>query len=339
MSERLTLERIGELAGVSRATVSRVINNHPYIRPEVRERVLAVIAQTGYQPHQAARSLASSRTGLLGLVIPRVVQSLFADPYYPRLIRGISQACNERGFTLALFIFHTEDDERQLAAQVLRQGFLDGVLIAGSQTADPLIPLLLRNKRPFLVIGEPLEYPEASFVDVANRAGAETAVAHLVALGRRRIATITGRLDTAAGQHRRLGYAAALAAAGLPLDEALIAPGNFEAEMAYQATLALLPHQPDAIFAASDSMALAALRALAEVDVAAPDEVALVGFDDLAAAATAVPPLTTVRQPIRRLGTLAVETLLALLEEPEAGPRQVVLPTELIIRRSCGASL
>lgn len=339
VSERLTLERIGELAGVSRATVSRVINNHPYISEAVRERVLAVIAETGYQPHQAARSLASSRTGLLGLVIPRVVQSLFADPYYPRLIRGISQVCNESGHTLALFIFHTEDDERQLAPQVTRQGFLDGVIIAGSQTADPLIPLLLHAGRPFVVIGEPLEYPEASFVDVANRSGAATAVAHLLALGRRRIATITGRLDMAAGLHRRQGYGDALHAAGLPLDETLIASGDFEAEMAYQATLALLPHQPDAIFAASDSMALAAQRALAEAGVTVPDEIALVGFDDLAAAETAVPPLTTVRQPIHRLGALAVETLLALIEKPEEGPRRAVLPTELIVRRSCGASL
>ncbi|MEZ4641179.1 MAG: LacI family DNA-binding transcriptional regulator [Chloroflexota bacterium] len=340
MSERLTLEKIGELAGVSRATVSRVINDHPNIRPEVRQRVLDVIAETGYQPNQAARSLASKRTGLLGLVIPRVVQSLFTDPYYPRLIQGVSQACNESGHTLSLFIFHTEDDEQQLAPQVTRQGFLDGVIIAGVQRHDPLLPLLLRTNTPFVVIGEPLDEPQASFVDVDNRGGAYTAVSHLITLGRRRIATITGQLEMAAGQHRRQGYLDALQAHGLPVAETLIQQGDFEYERAYQATLALLPHKPDAIFAASDSMAWAALRALAEAGVQVPAAVAVVGFDDLATVGTAVPfgspTLSTVRQPIHRIGVLAVETLVDIIKQPQAAPRRVILPTELIIRESCG---
>ena len=341
MSGRLTLEKIGELAGVSRATVSRVINNHPNIREEVRQRVLAVITETGYQPNQAARSLASNRTGLLGLVIPRVVQAIFTDQYYPRLIQGISQACNENGKTLVLFIFHTEDDEQQLVPQVTRQGFLDGVIIAGLQTDDPLVEPLLRAKTPFVVIGEPLDYPQANFVDVDNRLGAYTAVSHLISLGRQRIATVTGRLDMAAGQHRRQGYAEALQDHGLPLDETLAVPGYFEQEAAYQATQELLPHHPDAIFAASDSMALGVLHALTAAGVQVPDDVAVVGFDDLAAVSTAVPPsllpLTTIRQPIRRIGALAVENLLDIIGQPDTPPRHVILPTELIIRQSCGA--
>lgn len=340
MDGKLTLEKIGALAGVSRATVSRVINHHPNIREEVRQRVLQVIADTGYQPNQAARSLASNRTGLLGLVIPRVIQALFTDLYYPRLIQGISQACNESGHTLALFIFHTEEEEQQLAAQVMRQGFLDGLIIAGLHFGDPLNQLLLAEK-PLLVIGEPLGYPQASFVDVDNRLGAYTAVSHLISLGRQRIATVTGRLDMAAGQQRRQGYLDALADHNLLIDEQLMGGGDFEPEKAYQATLQLLPNHPDALFVASDSMALSALRALADAGLRAPEDVAVVGYDDLTAGDTAVPltnpPLTTIRQPIHRMGVQAVETLLDIIKQPQAPPRRVILPTELIIRQSCGA--
>lgn len=341
MDGKLTLEKIGVLAGVSRATVSRVINDHPNIREEVRQRVLEVIAETGYQPNQAARSLASNRTGLLGLVIPRDIQELFTDLYYPRLIQGVSQACNERGNTLALFIFHTEEEEQQIAAQIMRQGFLDGVIIAGLHFGDPLNQLILSNK-PVLIIGEPLEYPHASFVDVDNQAGAYTAVSHLISLGHQRIATVTGRLDMAAGQQRRYGYLDALKEHNLPIDEQLIAAGEFEQGKAYQATVQLLPHSPDAIFVASDSMALGVLRALADAGLRVPEDVAVVGYDDLAPLDTAVPfistKLTTVRQPIRRMGMLAVETLLEIIKEPQGPPRRIILPTELIIRQSCGAA-
>ena len=341
MSGQLTLEKIGELAGVSRATVSRVINNHPNIREEVRQRVLDVIATTGYQPNQAARSLASNRTGLLGLVIPRVMQTLFTDFYYPRLIEGISQTCNEGGYTLALFIFHTEAEEQQLAARVTRQGFLDGVLIAGLHPDDSL-NRLLHSGRPVLVIGEPLDYPQASFVDVDNRAGAYTAVSHLISLGRQRIATITGQLEMSAGQQRRQGYLDALQDQNMTIDEALSVAGDFEPAKAYQATLDLLPHNPDAIFVASDSMALSTMQALADANLRVPEDIAVVGFDDLTVVDTAVPfilpPLTTIRQPIRRIGILAVETLLDIIKRPQAPPRRVILPTELIIRQSCGAA-
>ncbi|MAT97753.1 MAG: LacI family transcriptional regulator [Anaerolineaceae bacterium] len=341
MSGKLTLEKIGELAGVSRATVSRVINNHPNIREEVRQRVLAVIATTGYQPNQAARSLASNRTGLLGLVVPRVMQTLFTDLYYPRLLEGVSQACNESNYTLTLFIFHTEAEEQQLAAQIMRQGFLDGVIIAGLHL-DGSLNQLLHSGKPVLVIGEPLDYPQASFVDVDNRAGAYTAVSHLISLGHRRIATITGRLDMAAGQQRRQGYLDALQEYNLPIDEALIVAGDFEQEKAYRATLDMLPQNPDAIFVASDSMALSTLQALADAGLQVPEDVAVVGFDDLTLADTAVPfilpPLTTIRQPIRRMGVLTVETLLDIIKHPQAPPRRVILPTELIVRQSCGAA-
>lgn len=338
MDERLTLEKIGELAGVSRATVSRVVNDQPNVRPEVRERVLAVIAETGYQPNLAARSLASNRSGLLGLIIPRILHSLFTDPYYPRLLQGVTQVCNEYDVILSLFMFHSEDEETRLYPRVLRPGMLDGVVVVSSQEEDPLIARLAASDMPFIVIGRPTDATAVSYVDVDNVTGAETAVSHLISLGRRRIATITGRQDMSAGVDRLAGYRQALQTHDLPIDENLIAAGEFDEVAAYNALLRLLPQQPDAVFAASDAMALGALKALHAAGLDVPGDVAVVGYDDLPAAAIATPPLTTVRQPIRRFGALAVETLLDIIETGPEPPRHILLPTELVIRETCGGS-
>lgn len=336
MTDHLTLEKIGKLAGVSRATVSRVVNNYPNVRAEVRERVLQVIAQTGYQPNLAARSLASNRTGVIGLVIPRMVQALFTDPYYPRLIQGISQASNDNDYTLSLFLFHTADEEVKLATRLVRRGFLDGIIVAASLIDDPLLPHLIDANMPFILIGQPWQHPDVHYIDVDNLVGANTAVSHLIQQGRRRIALITGRQDMLASIHRKQGYRNALQKHGLPLDESLIANGDFEPETAYQAMQTLLFHQPDAVFAASDAMALSAIQAVKEAGLRVPEDIAVVGYDDLPAGQTAVPPLTTIRQPIGRIGALATHTLIDIINNPQKPTQHIVLPSELIIRESCG---
>lgn len=336
MARKLTLEKIAEMAGVSRSTVSRVVNNHNSVRPEVRQRVLAVIEETGYQPNLAARSLAARRTGILGLVIPRTVQSVFTDPYFPRLIQGISQACNASDYTLSLFLFHTEDEEQKLYPRVLRNGFVDGVIITSSVVDDVLIPQLSENNMPFVVIGRPTHAPSASFVDVDNLNGAKTAVNHLIRLGRKRIATITGPQNTVAGIDRLAGYREALNQRGYSIDDDLIIDGNFSESEAYRAMKKLLPQKPDGIFAASDAMAFGALRALREVQIQVPDEIGLVGFDDLPGASIGSLPLTTIRQPIRRTGAMAVDTLIDILDNGLEPPRRIILPTELVIRSTCG---
>lgn len=336
MTERLTLETIGEIAGVSRATVSRVVNDSPGVRPEVRERVLAVIQETGYQPHSAARSLASNRMGLISLVIPTSTQSLFTDPYFPRLIQGVTQSCNEHDITMSLFMLHSEDEEERLYPRVLNRGYVDGVILASFDRADPLVERLENNKMPFIMIGCPDESSNASYVDVNNEDGAYAVVTHLIRQGRSRIATIIGRQDMSSGIDRFNGYKAALTERGLPVDEELIVNGRFNEVEAYNAMLQLLPHKPDAVFVASDGMAYGALRALRQSNISVPDEIALVGFDDLPTSATSDPPLTTIRQPIRRMGNLAVDMLLDIINEGIAPPRRLVLPTELIIRQTCG---
>ncbi|GAB4536048.1 MAG: LacI family DNA-binding transcriptional regulator [Anaerolineae bacterium] len=333
----LTLEQIAKLSGVSRSTVSRVINNHPNVRPKVRQRVMQVIAETGYHPNPAARSLASRRSGIIGLVIPRAVQSLFTDPYFPRLIQGVAQACNVNDYTLSLFLFHTEDEEQKLYPRVLRTRLVDGVIIIASQIGDPLIPELINNCIPFVMVGRPYDLSDVSFVDVDNVVGAYTATSHLIRLGYKRIATITGPQNTTVGLDRRQGYLDALNDRGRSIDEALIVEGDFTESGGYAAMQRLLPHRPDAVFIASDTMAFGGLRALREAGLSVPDDVAVVGFDDLPMSALSDPPLTTVRQPIRRLGAQAIETLIDILTNGTQPPQRITLSIELVIRSSCAS--
>lgn len=337
-----TLEEVAKLAGVSRSTVSRVVNQHPNVRPEVRERVWEVIRKTGYQPHAAARSLATRRTRVIGLIIPQAVTTLFTDPYFPILIRGIADACNAHNYHLMLSLFSRrrvqESRARQdlLYQQVLRSRYLDGVVVSSAPLDDLIFPRLLEDGVPFVLIGR-YSHERASYVDVDNVVGARMAVEHLLRLGHERVATITGPLNMCAGQDRLEGYRQALAARGIPVDEDLIAEGDFTEQGGQAAMRRLLPHRPTAVFAASDMMAVGAIKVLREAGLRVPEDVAVVGFDDIPLASMVEPPLTTVRQPIEQLGSMAVELLVSLMENPgEETVHRVVLPTELVIRASCG---
>jgi LacI family transcriptional regulator len=302
---KLTIRQIAKLAGISRSTVSRVLNNHPNVNAQTRERVLQVIAETGFRPDPIARSLSSRRADIIGLVIPVTIRSLFEDPFFPRLMQGISQGCNNHDYTLSLFLLHTPEEEEKLYPRISRRQLLDGVIVTATRNRDPLIPQLLANRVPFVLHGRH-EDPRASFVEVDNVTGAHTAVTHLVRLGRRRIGLITGPSGSLAAEDRKRGYLNALLERRVPVDEDLIIHGDFTENSSYEAMQRLLPHEPDAVFVASDSMALGALRALRNAGKRVPEEVAVVGFDDMPQAATANPPLTTVRQPIQRAGALAV---------------------------------
>jgi LacI family transcriptional regulator len=315
-----------------------VLNDHPNVNPKTREQVLQVITETGFHPHPIARSLSSRRAGIIGLVIPVTIRSLFEDPFFPRLMQGISQGCNSHDYTLSLFLLHTPEEEEKLYPRISRRQLLDGVIVTATRNRDPLIPQLLANRVPFVLHGRH-EDPRASFVEVDNVIGAYTAVAHLVRLGRRRIGLITGPSSSLAAEDRKRGFLNALLERRVPVDEDLIIHGDFTENSSYGAMQRLLPHEPDAVFVASDTMALGALRALREAGKRVPDDVAVVGFDDMPQAATADPPLTTIRQPIQRTGALAVDMLIDILENGADPPRRIILPTELVIRDSCGSQL
>jgi LacI family transcriptional regulator len=332
------IEEIAKASGVSRSTVSRVINNDENVKESTRQRVLEVIQRRNYQPNLVARRLASGRTRIIGLVIPATVSALFADPYFPVLIQGVTSACNAHEYAMMLWLAEPEH-ERRIINQIAHNGLLDGVIIASSVLDDPLHNLLLEDRFPFVMVGRHPSLPNLSYVDVDNWQGARDAVSYLIRLGRRRVATITGPHNMIAGLDRRDGYLAALRDRGLVAEPALMREGDFTEAGGYHQAQRLLPAHPDAIFAASDTMARGAMRALREAGVRVPEDVAVVGFDDLPFAAHTDPPLTTVRQPVLRTGQLAVEGLLEILKEPSPQPHRVVLPTELVIRASCGSGL
>jgi LacI family transcriptional regulator len=329
----LTLEDIARMSGVSRSTVSRVINDDPNVKERTRQKVLEIIQRINFQPNLAARGLAAGRTQVLGLVIPTGVTAIFSDPYFPLVIQGVSSACNALGYSVMLWLAEPEY-ERKTISHILYSSLIDGVIVLSMVMDDPIIERLSESKRPFLTVGRHPTNEKINYVDVDNRAGAYQGVSYLLRTGRRRAAIINGPLNMIAGQDRFQGYRDALHDRGLPFMPELVAEGEFTDISGYLAMQRLLPQRPDAVFVASDAMALGCMRALQEADLRIPEEVAVVGFDDIPAAATSKPPLTTVRQPIQRTGSVAAEMLIDLIEHPDAQPRRTVLPTELVIRSS-----
>ncbi|MAU12202.1 MAG: LacI family transcriptional regulator [Anaerolineaceae bacterium] len=337
LMQRLTLEKIGELAGVSRATVSRVINHHPNISSEVRERVERIIAETGYQPNQAARSLASNQSNVIGLVIPNVVQAVFTDPYYPRLTQGISAACNQLDYTLALFLFHSPEEEQFAVRRFSNNSLIDGLIITADNHINPFIPQLVKRNVPFVYIGRPETTESVTYIDVDHIGGSYIGTKHLIDLGFKRIAQLSTKHNTA-GVDRDKGFRQAMAEVGYAVDEDYVVYGDFTERSGYEAMQHLIPLRPDAVFIQSDTMALGAMRALRDAGLSVPDDMAIVSFDDLPPALLTEPHLTTVRQPVHDVGMLAVETLIERCANPGQPPKHVVLPTELVIRGTCGAA-
>jgi len=328
-----TLEEIAHRAGVSRSTVSRVVNGHPHVDPQTRARVWQVVRDVGYRPDSVARSLVTRRTRVIAMVIPEVIPKLFSDQFFGLLLEGAAQACNTRGYQLILALFDQPRRQEELYAQIVQNGFAEGVVVASVPPDTPLLAALKRDQIPTVAVGRQPGFP---YVDVDNFGGAREAVRHLLQLGHRRIATITGPLDHIHVQERLGGYRAALEEAGIAADPDLVAEGGDTEVGAMAAMRKLLRVRPQALFAQSDTMAAGALRVLRGAEVRVPQDLALVSFDDLPLASLVEPPLTTVRQPIRLLGFRAVELLLEILEGRKPST-EVVLPVELVVRGSCGA--
>jgi LacI family transcriptional regulator len=313
-----------------------VINGDPRVNEETRQRVLDVVHQHNFQPNLAARGLAAGHARVLGLVIPRGVSTIFADQYFPQLIQGVTSTCNQNEYSVMLWLANAEY-ERRMARQILYSGLVDGVIVASMLTDDALINTMQDRTLPFVLVGRHPSNEGVSYVDVDNRAAARDAVLHLIRLGYRRVATVTGPLDMVSGGDRYQGYQDALRDKGLTLLQDLVAEGDYTDDSGYFGMQKLLPHRPDAVFIHSDAMAIGALRAIKEAGLRVPQDIAVVGFDDMPFAAHANPPLTTVRQPIQRTGMAAAEMLIQLVQHPENPPRSIILPTELVIRASCGA--
>jgi len=332
----LTIEHIATLAEVSRSTVSRVLNNHPSVRPTVRERVLQVIREQNYAPQAAARSLASSRTDTIGLLIPRSAAFSLADPFIASMIQALFEASAQQGYFVMLAML-TADMEPGFYDRILRGRHFDGVIMFSSDIDDPILPLLIKDGGPMVLIGRHPYFLNVISVDVENREGAREAVAHLIAHGHRRIGLINGQLEMEAAQARRDGYKQALLESGIAIHADLMVDGLFSEAAAYQAMLKLLdlPQPPTAVFAVSDGMAIGALHAVRQRGLRVPHDIALVGYDDGPLAAYATPPLTSVHQPIRDMGAHAVRLLVEQIRGQGAAT-SVRIPAHLVVRESCG---
>jgi LacI family transcriptional regulator len=335
----LTLEDLAKLAGVSRSTVSRVANGQPNVRDDVRKRVLDMIQTTGYHPNAAARTLASQRSWTIGLILPHSVSFFFTDPFYPHLTKGIAHACNQFNYTLALFLVATKEDEEKIFPRVARKGLLDGVLVQSGHHGDQwIIGHLIDAKMPLVVVGRPFRSDNVSYIDIDNINASYNAVSHLIRSGRKRVGTITGPVNSTVGIDRKAGYIKALTERNVRVDETLITEGDFTEMGGYYAMKQLFPAKPDAIYAASDTMAMGAMRAAHETGLRIPDDIAFIGFDDLPIATLSDIKLTTIRQPVSQFGSKAVEVLMDIIENGINPPRHIILETELVIRESCGTA-
>jgi DNA-binding LacI/PurR family transcriptional regulator len=328
---RPTIRDVAAAAGVSRGTVSRVLNGGHWVSPEARRAVDRAIRDTGYRVNRHARSLVTGRASSLAFLLTEPQQRLFTDPTFAILLRGAAEALDARDMTLVLLVAGNET-ERENAAEYVGAGHVDGVMLISSHENEPLIGELLEREVPTVACGIPLGYADrVTSVSVDEVGGARTMVRHLRSRGRVRIGIITGPLDTPGGRYRLEGYRQEL---GEAFDERLVAHGDYSAASGSAAMAELLSRVPDldAVFAASDLMASGALVTLRKAGRKVPDDVAVAGFDDSGLAATLDPPLTTMHQPFDRISTEMVTLLLDLVDG--APHRSVTLPAELVVRES-----
>jgi DNA-binding LacI/PurR family transcriptional regulator len=330
-SRRPTIEDVAAKAGVGRGTVSRVLNGGVNVSAEALAAVNEAIRRTGYVVNQHARAMVTQRSGTVAFVLSEPQERFFTDPNFNVLLRGCTQALAEHDIALLLAIAGTPDEQKRVL-RFLGGGHVDGALLVSTHTGNPLVGQVLELDIPIVACGQPVGFERAlPYVGVDERDGARQMVAHLAASGRRRIATVTGPLDTAGGAQRLAGWRESL---GDAADDSLVAHGDYSRESGEAAMTELLSRRPDldAVFVASDLMALGALDALRRAGRQVPADVAVAGFDDSPVAASSAPALSTMRQPWKRISAEMVRLLLARIEgEP---PATVILPTELVVRDS-----
>ena len=337
-----TLEDVARFAGVSRATVSRVVNNTRNVDRAIQTAVQAAVAETGYVPNQAARSLVTKRTGSVALVVSEAehrafaepfVGRVFTDPFFGRVVSGIIGVLRPRGVNLVLMLAETEESRGQLI-DYLRQGHVDGVMLISTHADDPLPLMLTESALPTVLSRRPSTPIPISYVDAAQRSGAALAAERLVARGCRQVATISGPMDMPASQDRLHGFREAMARHGHAFIPS--AEGSFTQESGERAMRVLLERYPgiDGLFAANDLMAEGALLTLHDRGIAVPDRIAVIGFDDSGAAAASRPPLTTVRQPIEDMAAAMAELLLAHIADRTHRITSRIFEPMLVIRKS-----
>jgi LacI family transcriptional regulator len=329
---RATIRDIADLAGVSIATVSRVLNDRPDVARETRETVLQVVREQGFSTNRGARGLSSGRTGMIGLTLP-----LVADAYFGPMLSGAAEALYESDMRIVLApTLHEHDREVSLLERLMR-GTTDGaILMLPEESAEELLTLQ-RQGFPFVVV-DPREPPPEGIACVAamHASGAKQATEHLLALGHRRIGAIAGMQGWYATEERLAGFRAALSGAGILLDPELVVYSDWRIPRGTEAARELLslPDPPTAIFGFNDNVAIGALHAARERGLSVPDDLSVVGFDDTEQSLIVTPRLTSVSQPLAELGRMGVSLLIRILEGQRVDALRIELATRLIVRES-----
>lgn len=333
-SERITIIDIGKEAGVSYATVSRVINNKGNVNPEARERVLRAMTQLGYVANTQARSLAGGRSYIVGLL----VQDL-GTGYTGEIIRGMDDELAKAQYNLMLFTTHRRKVKESLFVTTLTQGMADGLLLILPRNAESYLDSLRRRKFPYVLVDHQGIDELGPSVGASNWQGGYDATSYLIKLGHRRIGFITGSPELGCSMKRLEGYKAALRDHSLPVDPTLIQEGDFSQLSGFKGGVELLKlaNRPTAIFASNDMMAFGVMDAVREHGLSIPKDMSIIGFDDIPQAASVYPRLTTVRQPLEQMGRVATSMLLELINNPDRRPEKIELATKLIVGGTCKA--
>ncbi len=336
--KRVTIKDVAAQAGVSHQTVSRVINNQASVTDRTRHRVQQAIEVLNFRPSLAARSLPRQRSCVIGLIIPYDADYLFRDPHLLAQISGIDEVANAHGYNLLLSTAGNSNSGIDAYERFVRNQVADGALVVETASYQVGSELLIRQNYPYVIIGYDWSDSQAYSVHCDDRAGAREATLHLLRKGHHRVGIIDGPPSGAISglQERLVGHQQALSEFGLCFDPTLLVYGDYTRPSGQMATkkLLTLPNPPTAIFALNDRMAMGAIRTLHAAGLRVPEDVTVVGFDDIPTAADFNPALTTVSQPSQKIGQVAAEMLFKLLNGKPVSPKEVILPVELIIRQS-----
>jgi LacI family transcriptional regulator len=331
---RVSIKDVARASGVSCATVSRVLSGYEFVRETTRNRVLEAVERLGYVANLQARSLAGGRSQIIGLLVPNL-----DNGYVGTITQGIDQELARANCDVLLYTSHRHPGKESVYVSAIANGLTEGLLLVAPLVPADYLDALREQNFPYVLIDQADATENSSIVEATNRQGAYEATRYLSQLGHTRIAFITGSLAVRSAMDRLEGYKAGQVDCDIPIREELIVEGDYQQQTGYEITKSLLQSSdplPTAIFASNDLSAFGAMDAAREYGLRIPDDISIIGFDDIPQASFVYPKLTTVRQPLEHMGQVAVKMLLEQIEDQSRPPQRVALATQLVIRDSCG---
>ncbi len=334
VKSNITILDVAEEAGVSYSTVSRVVNDYQFVKPETRKRVQAAMDKLGYVANVKARSLAGGRSQMLGLLLYD-----FESSYQIEIVRGIDAEVSALDYDLMLYTTHHRRRKESTLVTKLTQGLVDGLLIVLPRNLEAYLEDLDSRQFPYVLIDHAAPESSSNTVKAKNWQGSFDAVRYLAGLGHQRIGFVEGVMTVTSAKERLAGYKAGLEASGLAVESNLIQPGDFDWDSGYEAVqqFLALEQPPTAVIAASDVCAFGLIEGFLANNVRVPADVSVMGFDDIPESKTGRPSLTTMRQDLRQMGRIATRLLLRCIDDPDHPNEQFELPMELITRESTGS--